>query len=52
MRNAFGGVWEVSGIPAPPLDLRLSSGSQQIIARCAASAVSESLLGELGLHDH
>lgn len=36
LQRTYGAVWEVSGVPDAPLDLRASDGSgQQVVARCA-----------------
>ena len=36
MLNLHGALWELNGLPAPPLDLRLTNGAgSQILARCA-----------------
>lgn len=39
MHNQHGATWELSGIPVPPLDLRVTDGAgRQIIARWAGGS--------------
>ena len=39
MANGFGAAWDISGVPAPPLDLRITPASgaplSQLVARCS-----------------
>ncbi|PSC68366.1 Nucleolar and coiled-body phospho 1 [Micractinium conductrix] len=45
MHNEYGASWEVSGVPAPPLDLRVTDGTgRQLLARGAILAA-----GQLGV---
>ena len=32
MRNTYGAAWQLSGLPAPPWDFRIT-GSEQLVAR-------------------
>ena len=36
LQRSYGAVWERSGLPDPPLDLRITNAAgQQVVARCA-----------------
>lgn len=44
MRNTYGAAWQLSGLPAPPWDFRIT-GSEQLVARQTSHPTSHILRG-------